>query len=139
LPRKAIAAKSLYNSFTIIVANMGQAVDVSNNYAPEHLIIQTVDPRKIAAKITQAGSVFLGKWSPESVGDYASGTNHVLPTYGYAKCFSGIGVSDFMTQITFQELSKQGLQKIAFAVEQLAETEGLIAHKRAVSIRLGEK
>ena len=137
LPRKSIAIESLKNSYSIVVDSLDDAVAISNRYAPEHLIIQTINPRKVANKVMHAGSVFIGKWSPESVGDYASGTNHVLPTYGYAKCFSGLSVNDFMTQVTFQELSRQGLQKIAATVELLAEVEGLMAHKRAISIRLG--
>lgn len=135
LPRREIAQQSLNNSFAIVVDNLTTAIAIANEYAPEHLILQTANPRRWQSQINQAGSVFLGKWSPESVGDYGSGTNHVLPTYGYAKCYSGLGVSDFMLQVTFQELTFKGLKQIAKSIETLATIEGLTAHQRAITIR----
>lgn len=137
LPRKAIAEKALVNSYAIVAKNLMQAIEIANRYAAEHLILQVQNPRDYIQNIESAGSVFLGPWSPESVGDYASGTNHVLPTYGYCHSFSGLGVADFMKRITFQELTFAGLQNIAPAVETLATIENLEAHRRAVSIRLG--
>lgn len=136
LPRKAIAAQSLKNSFILICDNLDEAISFSNNYAPEHLILHLEDAQNYKAKITNAGSVFLGEYSTESVGDYASGTNHSLPTYGYAKSFGGVSVESFMKSITFQQLTKEGLQCIAPTVTTLAETEMLSAHKNAVTIRL---
>lgn len=136
LPRKEYAAKALEGSFVLITDNLEQAIDFSNNYAPEHLILHLNNAEEYCSKINNAGSVFIGKYSPESVGDYASGTNHSLPTYGYAKTYSGVNVGSFMKSITFQKLSREGLQNIAPTVETLAETEGLFAHKNAVTIRL---
>ena len=136
LPRKEIAEQSLKNSFILICDNLEEAISFSNNYAPEHLILHLENAENYRNKITNAGSVFLGKYSPESVGDYASGTNHSLPTYGYAKSFSGVSVESFMKAITFQQLTKEGLQCIAPTVTTLAEAEMLSAHKNAVTIRL---
>lgn len=136
LPRKDFAGQSLKNSFILIVKDLEQAVSFSNEYAPEHLILNINKPERFSKKITNAGSVFLGKYSPESAGDYASGTNHSLPTYGYAKSFGGVTVESFMKSITFQELTKDGLKRISSTVEKLAEIENLTAHKNAVSVRL---
>ncbi|MDP3147932.1 MAG: histidinol dehydrogenase [Ignavibacteria bacterium] len=135
LPRKEIAEQSLKNSFILICDNLEEAISFSNNYAPEHLILHLENAENYRNKIKNAGSVFLGKYSPESVGDYASGTNHSLPTYGYAKSFGGVSVESFMKSITFQQLTKEGLQYIAPTVITLAETEMLSAHKNAVTIR----
>ena len=135
MPRENIIKASLENGRCILVDSLEDAVSLSNQYAPEHLILQVEQPREWVSKILSAGSVFLGRWSPESAGDYASGTNHVLPTYGYASSYSGLSVDDFMTKISIQELSKSGLGSIREAIEQLADIEGLYAHKRAVSIR----
>jgi len=136
LPRQKIAEQALEHSFTLLVETMEQALFFSNAYAPEHLIIQSEDPESYIGEIYNAGSVFLGPWSPESVGDYASGTNHTLPTYGYARMYSGISVDSFLKYITFQNLSKEGLQKVGPAVEKLAHLENLQAHKNAVTLRL---
>ena len=136
LPRKEFASKSLGNSFSLLVENMNEAIEFSNNYAPEHLILNIKNPENIKDKILNAGSVFIGNYSPESAGDYASGTNHSLPTSGSAKSTGGISVESFMKSITFQQLTKEGLSNISKTIETLAETEGLSAHKNAVSIRL---
>jgi len=136
LPRKEIAAQSLKNSFVLICDSLDEAISFSNNYAPEHLILHLENAERYKDKIINAGSVFLGEYSTESVGDYASGTNHSLPTYGYAKSFGGVSVESFMKSITFQQLTKEGLQCIAPTVTTLAETEMLSAHKKAVTIRL---
>lgn len=136
LSRKETALESLKNSTTIIVSSLKEAVDVSNLYAPEHLIIQTDDARALLDSIQHAGSVFLGKYSAESMGDYASGTNHVLPTYGYAKTVSSLGLADFSKRMTVQEISKDGLKDLGPVVSLLAEKELLDAHKLAVDIRL---
>jgi histidinol dehydrogenase len=138
LSRASIAIGALENSRTIIVSDVATAITVSNRYAPEHLILQIEDPRAALPSIRNAGSVFVGQWTPESVGDYCSGTNHVLPTYGYAKAYSGLGVDQFMRQMTVQELTRDGLQGIAAAVISLAGLEGLDAHAAAVTRRLGE-
>jgi len=137
LSRAAIASGALENSRTIIVDDVATAIAVSNQYAPEHLILQIENPRGALPAIRNAGSVFLGQWTPESVGDYCSGTNHVLPTYGYARAYSGLGVDQFMRQMTVQELTRDGLQGIADAVISLAGLEGLDAHAAAVTRRLG--
>ncbi len=137
LSRRSIAESALKNSYLIIVDSVLDAIDIANEYAPEHLIIQVDEPRRYLEKIQNAGSVFLGPWSPESAGDYASGTNHVLPTYGFAKSLSGLSVRDFMKSITIQELTKDGLTDIADTIRELATIEGLDAHKKAVDIRLG--
>lgn len=138
LPRKAIAEKALLNSKAVIVKNMEEAIDLVNEYAAEHLIVSCKDDESIAEKIVNAGSVFLGNYSPESVGDYASGTNHTLPTNGFAKAYSGVSIDSFVKKITYQKLSQQGLQHIAKTVELMAAAEGLDAHKNAVSIRMKE-
>jgi histidinol dehydrogenase len=132
LERKKFIEKSLEGSYSIIFNDISEAVDFSNSYAPEHLILNVKGPKRIARKIYNAGSVFLGKYSPESAGDYASGTNHSLPTYGYAKSIGGVAVEQFMKGITFQELSKSGLKNISSTVIELAETEKLQAHANAV-------
>jgi histidinol dehydrogenase len=136
LPRKAIAEKALANSRVISFSNEQDAIDFINEYAPEHLIINTEQPSRLAETISNAGSVFLGNFSPESIGDYASGTNHTLPTNGFAKAFAGVSLESFMKYITYQELSKQGLQALGPVVEKMAEAEQLIGHQRAVTIRL---
>lgn len=136
LPRAAIAAKALGNSYALLVNNLPEAFTFSNEYAPEHLILLVRDPEKWVKSVSSAGSVFLGPWSPESVGDYASGTNHTLPTSGYARMYSGLAVDSFQKQISFQQLSQQGLRFIGPAVEKLAAIEGLQAHGNAVHIRL---
>ena len=138
LSRAAIAIGALENSRTLIVDDIATAITVSNQYAPEHLILQIEDPRAALPAIRNAGSVFMGQWTPESVGDYCSGTNHVLPTYGYARVYSGLGVDQFMRQMTVQELTRDGLQGLADAVISLAGLEGLDAHAAAVTRRLGE-
>ena len=136
LPRKEFVKEALKNSFILIVNKLEEAIEFSNQYAPEHLILNFDNAENYAGKIINAGSVFIGEYSPESVGDYASGTNHSLPTSGYAKSFSGVTVESFMKSVSFQSLTKEGLKNIAETVETLAETEGLQAHKNAVSIRL---
>jgi histidinol dehydrogenase len=136
LPRKDIAFKALENSKAIIVKDMEEAIALVNEYAAEHLIIACENDEEIAGKIINAGSVFLGNYSPESVGDYASGTNHTLPTNGYAKAYSGVSVDSFVKKITYQKLSREGLQQIGKAVELMAAAEGLDAHKQAVTVRL---
>ena len=135
-PRKEIAMKALQNSKAILVKNKKEAMDLLNEYAPEHLILSCKDADKLASKVLNAGSVFIGNYSPESAGDYASGTNHTLPTNGYAKSYSGVSLDSFVKKITFQKLSKDGLKKIGSAVELMAEAEGLSAHKQAVALRL---
>lgn len=136
LPRKDVAAKALVNSKAIILNNQDQAIDLINAYAPEHLILAIDNALQIADKIMNAGSVFIGNYSPESVGDYASGTNHTLPTNGYAKAYSGVSLDSFVKKITFQQLTERGLMNIAPTVIEMAEAEGLQAHSNAVSVRL---
>ncbi len=136
LPRRATAALSLANSLAITVGSLDEAFEVSNRYAPEHLILQVRDARSRLGQVRNAGSVFLGAWSPESVGDYCSGTNHVLPTYGHARAWSGVSVASFVKAITVQELSLEGLANIGACAMELARAEGLHAHERAVSLRL---
>lgn len=136
LPRYQIANETLKNSFILIVNNVEEAFEFSNRYAPEHLILNVKNSLEHKEKIKNAGSVFLGEYSPESAGDYASGTNHSLPTSGYASAFGAVSVESFMKSISFQFLTKEGLNKISSAIEILAETEGLMAHKNAVSIRV---
>jgi histidinol dehydrogenase len=136
LPRKSIALMALENSKSIIVETKQEAIELVNEYAPEHLIIACEDDEAIAEKITNAGSVFLGKFSPESAGDYASGTNHALPTNAFAKSYSGVSVDSFVKKITWQKLTKEGLIQIADAVQTMAKAEGLDAHANAVAIRL---
>jgi histidinol dehydrogenase len=136
LSRAHIARQSMANSLAIVVDSLATAVGISNHYAPEHLILQTEQPRALLPKLRNAGSVFLGNWSPESVGDYCSGTNHVLPTYGHARSYSGLSVEQFMRYMTVQELSAEGLQAIGRSVIELANLEGLDAHGAAVERRL---
>lgn len=136
LPRKAIVEKALYNSLIILVKTTDEAMDLLNAYAPEHLIIATKDYEKLALKVRNAGSVFLGNYTPESCGDYASGTNHTLPTNGYANAYSGVSLDSFVKKITFQQITKEGLEKLGPVVEVMAEAEQLHAHKEAVTIRL---
>lgn len=138
LSRALIAKEALKNSYTVLVNTTDEAMDFSNEYAPEHLIIQTEEADVLAEKVLNAGSVFIGKWTPESVGDYASGTNHTLPTYGYAKMYSGVNLAAYQKFITMQQLTEDGIQNIGPAVETLANTEGLDAHALAVSLRLNE-
>ncbi len=136
LPRKEIAAKSLANSKLIVVRDMEEAIEMTNAYAPEHLIIETADYISVAERIVHAGSVFLGSLTPESAGDYASGTNHTLPTNGYAKAYSGVSLDSFIRKMTFQEIKPEGLDIIGGAIEEMAANEQLDAHKNAVTIRL---
>ena len=136
LPRWEIAEKSLENSKLILVKDMDEAIELTNEYAPEHLIIETKDYMELAEKVVNAGSVFLGAYTPESAGDYASGTNHTLPTNGYAKAYSGVSLDSFIRKITFQEINREGIQNIGPAIEVMAANEHLDAHKNAVSVRL---
>lgn len=136
LPRKDIARKSLANSRTVIFDDEALAIDFTNEYAPEHLIINTSNAEAIAEQIVNAGSVFIGNLSPEAIGDYASGTNHTLPTNGYAKAYAGVSLESFLKYITYQQLTETGIRNVGPVVEQLAEAEALAAHQRAVSIRL---
>lgn len=136
LPRKELAAKALENSKAVLVKNMDEAIELVNEYAAEHLILSCENDESVAEKITNAGSVFLGNYSPESVGDYASGTNHTLPTNGFARAYSGVSLDSFVKKITYQRLTKEGLSAIAPTVTAMASAEGLEAHKRAVTIRL---
>ncbi|NUU67335.1 histidinol dehydrogenase [Enterobacteriaceae bacterium BIT-l23] len=136
LPRAETARQALAASRLIVARSLAQCVEISNQYGPEHLIIQTADARSLVEGITSAGSVFLGDWSPESAGDYASGTNHVLPTYGYTATCSSLGLADFQKRMTVQELSQQGFAGLAATIEILAAAEQLTAHKNAVSLRL---
>nr|WP_321028831.1 histidinol dehydrogenase [Bacteroides nordii] len=138
LPRREIAEKSLANSKLILVKDMDEALELTNEYAPEHLIIETENYREIAERVINAGSVFLGSFSPESAGDYASGTNHTLPTNGYAKAYSGVSLDSFIRKITFQEIRPEGMKAIGPAIEIMAANEQLDAHKNAVSVRLGD-
>lgn len=139
LPRKALAEKSLQSSKLILVKDIQEAVDMINEYAPEHLIIETKDYMDVAGKIINAGSVFLGSYSPESAGDYASGTNHTLPTNGYAKAYSGVSLDSFIRKITFQEITREGIAALGPAIQVMAANEHLDAHKNAVTVRLNEK
>jgi len=139
LDRQQIVATALQHSCIILVDNVDEAILISNGYAPEHLLLQVHQPRKLLPRIRNAGSVFLGPWSPESVGDYCSGTNHVLPTNGAAKCYSSLGLDQFLRHMTVQELSHDGLCALAPAVIELATMEGLDGHARAVSRRLRQE
>ncbi len=139
LPRKEFATKALNNSKAILVKTHEEAIDLLNEYAPEHLIIACKNDEELSEKIINAGSVFLGNYSCESAGDYASGTNHTLPTNGYAKAYSGVSVDSFVKKITYQKLTKQGIKNIGEAIELMAEAEGLQAHKNAVTVRLNSK
>ncbi|MDR2622003.1 MAG: histidinol dehydrogenase [Dysgonamonadaceae bacterium] len=136
LPRKESAEKSLAHSRIIVLRTREEIVELTNAYAPEHLIIETKDYQEIAGQITNAGSVFLGHYTPESAGDYASGTNHTLPTNGYARMYSGVNLDSFMKKITFQEISKEGIRNLGPTIQVLAENEQLIAHRNAVSFRM---
>ncbi|OWS73150.1 histidinol dehydrogenase [Pantoea sp. VS1] len=136
LPRAATARQALESSRLIVAQDLAQCVEISNQYGPEHLIIQTRQPRALVEEITSAGSVFLGDWSPESAGDYASGTNHVLPTYGYTATCSSLGLADFQKRMTVQELTPQGFLNLAATIETLAAAEKLDAHKNAVTLRV---
>ncbi len=136
LPRKEIAARSLANSKLIVVKDMEEAVEMTNAYAPEHLIVEAENYMAVAEQIVNAGSVFLGTLTPESAGDYASGTNHTLPTNGYAKAYSGVSLDSFIRKMTFQEIKPEGLCKIGPAIEVMATNESLDGHKNAVSVRL---
>lgn len=136
LPRREMAEQSLANSLAIVVKTQEEAMDLLNAYGPEHLIIATKAPREAMPSIVNAGSVFLGHYTPESAGDYASGTNHTLPTNGYAKAYSGVSMDSFVKKITYQEISEDGLRQLGPVIEEMAEAEHLIAHKRAVSLRL---
>lgn len=135
LPRAEIARMAIANSYAVLVKDLKEALQFSNRYAPEHLILETDEWQSLTNLILNAGSVFLGHLTPESAGDYASGTNHTLPTSGYARSYSGVSVDSFVKKITFQHINKQGLEQLGSTVETLAELEGLHAHKNAVSIR----
>lgn len=136
LPRKAIAERCLVNSRVVLLESSSDAIAFANEYAPEHLIVNTRNHEEIVAQITNAGSVFIGNYSPEAIGDYASGTNHTLPTNGYAKAFAGVSLESFMKHITFQNLTKEGIAALGPAVETMAEAEQLMGHKMAVRVRL---
>ena len=136
LSRREIAAKSLENSKLILVKDLDEALELTNAYAPEHLIIETENYMEVAERVTNAGSVFLGSLTPESAGDYASGTNHTLPTNGYAKAYSGVSLDSFIRKITFQEILPEGIKAIGPAIEEMAANEHLDAHKNAVTVRL---
>lgn len=136
LPRKELASKALENSKAILVKTNTEAIDLLNEYAPEHLIIACENDEQLAEQVVNAGSIFLGNYSCESAGDYASGTNHTLPTNGYAKAYSGVSLDSFVKKITYQKLSKEGINTIGPAIELMAEAEGLQAHKNAVTLRL---
>lgn len=136
LPRKEIAGKAIDNSKSVIIEDVNTAWNFINEYAPEHLIIASEEDEKFVPFVQNAGSVFLGNYTPESAGDYASGTNHTLPTSGYAKMYSGVNLSSFCTSVTFQKIERRGIKTLGKTIEILAENEGLFAHKNAVSIRL---
>lgn len=136
LPRKEIAKQAIANSILLYVPTLEEAMDLINEYGPEHFIVMSSDEDKVVQKIKNAGSVFLGSYTPESAGDYASGTNHTLPTNGFAKAYSGVSLDSFCKRITFQKISKSGLKLLGPAIEIMAENECLVAHKNAVSIRL---
>ncbi len=138
LPRASLASQSLEHSRIIVMDDIAEMIDFANGYAAEHLIISMDTPWEVAAKITAAGSVFIGNYSPESAGDYASGTNHTLPTYGWARSFSGVNVESYMRRITYQEITPEGLRSIGPMIETMASAEGLDAHRNAVSLRLEE-
>jgi histidinol dehydrogenase len=136
LSRHAILVKSIAASRCIVVPDLATAIAVSNDYAPEHLLLQVREPRAALAQIRNAGSIFIGDWSPEPMGDYCSGTNHVLPTYGYARAYSGLSLTDFSKRITVQELTPDGLRDLGPTAATLAHLEGLDAHAAAVERRL---
>ena len=136
LSRNGIATQAMENARYILTESMDEAFAVSNAYAPEHLIVQVEDARSVLSQLKNAGSIFVGAYSPESAGDYASGTNHVLPTYGYAKNYSSLGLLDFMRRYTVQEISKEGMLNLGPAIMALAAAEGLDAHEKAVEVRM---
>ena len=136
LPRKEIAEKTLENSTLVLVSDLDEAIDLTNAYAPEHLILQTENYMELAEKVINAGSVFLGQYACESAGDYASGTNHTLPTHGYATTYSGVNLDSYQRKVTFQHLTEDGVRNIGRAVELMAEAEQLDAHKNAMSVRI---
>jgi histidinol dehydrogenase len=136
LPRARFASPAIAESRVLVVPDLATALDVSNAYAPEHLILQVRNPRDWLKRVRNAGSVFLGEWTPETMGDYCSGTNHVLPTYGHARAYSGLGVLDFTKRITVQELSAAGLRGLGPTARTLARLESLDGHANAVSVRL---
>ena len=136
-PRQEIAAQALKNSKAILFKDIDECIAFSNMYAPEHLILAVENPGLVSRDVINAGSVFLGNWSCESAGDYASGTNHTLPTSGFAKSFSGVSLDSFIKKITFQQLSEDGIISIGNAVEIMAEAEKLYAHKNAMTLRQG--
>ena len=136
LPRKEIAQRALENSLLVLVSDMRDAIDLSNTYAPEHLVIQTENYEDVASKVVNAGSVFLGKYACESAGDYASGTNHTLPTHGYATTYNGVNLDSYCRKVTFQHLTEEGVRQIGHAVELMAEAEQLDAHKNAMTVRI---
>jgi histidinol dehydrogenase len=136
LPRKEIAVKSLENSYAVLVNDENEAIKIINQYGPEHLILAVKNANEVADAVVNAGSVFIGNFTPESAGDYASGTNHTLPTNGYAKSYSGVSLDSFMKKITFQKISEKGLLELGPVIEAMATAEHLIAHKEAVTIRL---
>jgi len=135
LPRKNIAEVALKKSRAFLVTDLKEAMELTNDYAPEHLILAVANPKELAKSVINSGSVFLGYYSPEAAGDYASGTNHTLPTNGYARAYSGVSVDSFMKKITFQEVTKKGLENLGKTIEVLAEAEQLQAHKYAISVR----
>jgi histidinol dehydrogenase len=136
LPRKVLASKSLEHSMAILVRDYKEMMLIVNAYAPEHLIISTSNANALAEKVINAGSVFIGSYTPESAGDYASGTNHTLPTNGYARSYSGVNLDSYLKRITFQEITREGLGIIGPAIEQMASAEELTAHQRSIAIRL---
>ena len=138
LPRKEIAQRSLQNSRIVLVRDKKEAIELSNAYAPEHLVIQTEDYETLADRVVNAGSVFLGRYACESAGDYASGTNHTLPTHGYATAYNGVNLDSYCRKVTFQHLSEEGVRSIGHAVELMAEAEQLDAHKNAMTLRMVE-
>jgi histidinol dehydrogenase len=139
LPRRNIASKALHNSRLVLVKTQEDAIELINFYAPEHLILAIRDFEKVSDRVVNAGSIFLGNYSPESAGDYASGTNHTLPTYGYAKAYSGVSLDSFVKKITYQHITEEGMKLIGPTIEKMAEAEGLFAHKNAVTLRLEGK
>ena len=138
LPRREIAMKTLENSKAVLVSDTDEAIELSNAYAPEHLIIATADYERLAERVVNAGSVFLGDYACESAGDYASGTNHTLPTHGYATAYNGVNIDSFMRKVTFQHLSAEGIRSIGRAVEVMASAEHLDAHRNAMSVRMAK-
>jgi len=138
LPRQSIAEKALANSRAIVLSGETEMIELINLYAPEHLIISMKNYAEVAEKIWNAGSVFLGNYTPESAGDYASGTNHTLPTNGWARSFSGVNLDSYLKKITFQEITQEGIKKLGPVIETMAAAEQLDAHKNAVSLRLNE-